>query len=102
LEKCAGYSIIYKEGKIFMEETIIYVELVERSEKPVFAPVKAKSYGQGFFEILNQGRDDYESLRFKEGEFVFCFKVQFESKKDLTYVAYSLMKKEAVLYITVN
>ena len=78
----------------------IYVELDEGSATPVFAPVKAKHYGQEFFEILKQEREDYDSLRFKEGEFVFCLKVEFDDGDELVDVAYCTITKEAVLYIT--
>jgi hypothetical protein len=88
--------IFYMNQELFT----ILVEIEEGSAKPVFVPVLAKKYGENFFEIVQQGRKDLDSLRFKEGEFVYCLKAEFENRNELSFVAYCSMSKHAVLYMT--
>jgi hypothetical protein len=70
-----------------MEETTIYVELLEEGTI-VFAPVPALHLGQSFYKILEHNRNDYDKLRFQAGTFVFCLLSKFSGDENLVPVAY--------------
>lgn len=82
------------------EVSTIYVEIEEGSAIPVFIPVVAKCHGKSFFEILKQNRSDIDSLRFKEGSYVYCLQSTLNNKDEDVLVAYCGVSKEAVAYLT--
>lgn len=78
----------------------IYVEILEGSAVPVFVPVNASFFGENFFKISAFERKDLDSLKFKEGDFVFCIKGKLENIDELVWIAYSSISEEAVKYLT--
>ncbi len=81
-----------------MQEKTIYVELLEGTI--VFAPVPALHLGDRYYKILEHNREDYDTLRFNVGTYVFCLSSKFSENESLVPVAYCEVSKEQAEYIS--